>query len=180
MFKDLTGQRFGKLLVVSRDSANDKWGNAVWICQCDCGNVVLKVAGNLQTGHSKSCGCLTKFPPGLGAKRRVLSTYRQSAKARNIPFLLTDEEFLTLTQQNCFYCGAPPTRSVLAAHPTFNGTFIYNGIDRIDNSRRIGYTKENSVPCCLTCNKAKNAQSKEEFLAWVKQVYEHSVEQRGV
>ena len=35
--KDLTGQRFGKLVVLSR-AENDKTKHTRWLCQCDCGN----------------------------------------------------------------------------------------------------------------------------------------------
>ena len=47
-----------------------------------------------------------------------------------------------------------------------------NGIDRIDNN--IGYTNENSVPCCKTCNFAKNILSESQFYLWIKKIYEHN------
>ena len=37
---DLTGQRFGSLVVLERDLSNKK--NAKWLCQCDCGEIVSK------------------------------------------------------------------------------------------------------------------------------------------
>lgn len=53
----LIGQRFGRLVVTSR-RASDKWGQARWFVQCDCG-VTLEVAGShLKSGHTRSCGCL--------------------------------------------------------------------------------------------------------------------------
>ena len=55
---DLTGQRFGKLTVIER-TANTKYGEAQWICQCDCGHPYKVVVGkNLTKGVVKSCGCL--------------------------------------------------------------------------------------------------------------------------
>jgi len=53
---DLTGQRFGRLTVVSR-AENDKRGSAKWLCLCDCGNTCVVFSGNLMRGHTKSCGC---------------------------------------------------------------------------------------------------------------------------
>ena len=35
-FRDLTGQKFGKLTVISR-CENDKYGRAQWLCKCTCG-----------------------------------------------------------------------------------------------------------------------------------------------
>lgn len=56
-FVDLTGQRFGRLTVVSR-AENDKRGSARWLCMCDCGKTCIVLASNLMKGHTKSCGCL--------------------------------------------------------------------------------------------------------------------------
>ena len=54
---DLTGQRFGKLVVV-RDSGERRNRFAVWECQCDCGNTALIVGAYLKNGRTRSCGCL--------------------------------------------------------------------------------------------------------------------------
>ena len=61
-FKDLTGQRFGRLLVIEYSSKN-KWGNATWLCRCDCGNEKIICSNSLKRGLTKSCGCICKdFP----------------------------------------------------------------------------------------------------------------------
>lgn len=46
-----------------------------------------------------------------------------------------------------------------------------NGIDRVNSKE--GYTEENSVPCCSTCNKAKLDMSFEDFRAWLSRAYHH-------
>ncbi len=40
-FQDLTGQRFGKLTVLRKQSTT-KDGQAVWVCVCDCGSIKTK------------------------------------------------------------------------------------------------------------------------------------------
>lgn len=55
--KDLTGQRFGRLIVIKR-TANDKYGRAIWECSCDCGNKKTVSGASLISGKVKSCGCL--------------------------------------------------------------------------------------------------------------------------
>lgn len=53
---ELAGKRFGRLVVLCRATVPGS-RNAVWRCQCDCGNTTLGAAGNL--GKTKfSCGCL--------------------------------------------------------------------------------------------------------------------------
>lgn len=55
-FKDLTGQKFGKLTVLYRTEGD--WPNAHWTCQCDCGRVADGIDGwNLTHGVTRSCGC---------------------------------------------------------------------------------------------------------------------------
>lgn len=54
---DLTGQRFGRLVVLN-ECGTDKYGNYIWKCKCDCGNITTAASGNLRRGHTQSCGCL--------------------------------------------------------------------------------------------------------------------------
>lgn len=56
-FKDLTGQRFGKLIVLERVK-NDRFGHVNYKCQCDCGSITIVDATNLRNGTTNSCGCL--------------------------------------------------------------------------------------------------------------------------
>lgn len=55
--KDLRGKCFGKLHPIKRVE-NDSKGKTVWLCQCECGNVVSVRATSLNQGLTKSCGCL--------------------------------------------------------------------------------------------------------------------------
>ena len=63
-FKDLTGQRFGRLVALScerRPSGKDGRSRIHWLCECDCGNGTEVDSGNLNfANHTRSCGCLTK------------------------------------------------------------------------------------------------------------------------
>lgn len=54
---DLTGKRFGRLVVVGR-AGSSKNKSILWECICDCGNRVIKDGVNLRCGDTKSCGCL--------------------------------------------------------------------------------------------------------------------------
>ncbi len=54
---DISGRTFGRLKVIKH--AGKKGNATIWLCVCDCdGREVLVQAGNLQNGHTKSCGCL--------------------------------------------------------------------------------------------------------------------------
>ena len=53
---DLTGQRFGRLVVVAREGSTPK-RQATWRCACDCGAETVVLAKNLRCGNTRSCGC---------------------------------------------------------------------------------------------------------------------------
>lgn len=57
--KDITGQRFGKLVAISF-SHLDKFSAAYWKCKCDCGGEAIIRGSCLRTGKAKSCGCISK------------------------------------------------------------------------------------------------------------------------
>jgi len=57
--KNLVGKKFGRLTVIER-AENDKYKNACWLCQCECGNKKIIKGVNLVRGFTKSCGCLHK------------------------------------------------------------------------------------------------------------------------
>lgn len=54
---NLIGQRFGRLTVIA-DAGSDAKQQALWRCQCDCGNEKFSTTGALNYGEVKSCGCL--------------------------------------------------------------------------------------------------------------------------
>lgn len=56
--KDLTGQQFGRLTVISR--APNKGRYVCWNCSCSCGNTCIVRAHDLSNNKTQSCGCLYK------------------------------------------------------------------------------------------------------------------------
>lgn len=54
--KDITGQRFGRLTVISR--AENIGRTTRWNCLCDCGKMTTVYKSHLTSGSTKSCGCL--------------------------------------------------------------------------------------------------------------------------
>ena len=60
---DLTGNRFGRLVVIERVPAQSK--DARWKCLCDCGNYTEASSHNLKRGKVTSCGCYRKEKSSL-------------------------------------------------------------------------------------------------------------------
>lgn len=58
---DLTGRRYTCLEAI-RQVINEKdRHHAYWECKCDCENIVVVRKDSLESGHAKSCGCLSKY-----------------------------------------------------------------------------------------------------------------------
>lgn len=167
------GNRYGRLTVIGSIDAPRGRG-AWWLCKCDCGNQTRAQGASLRYGSTKSCGCVgieklrerVQLPTGEGARRHILRVTKRQAELRGYCFELSEEQTLALMQRPCAYCGAPPSN--LCDSDGINGAFSYNGIDRVDNA--IGYTTENTVPCCKHCNYAKRDRTVSEFAEWSRRV----------
>jgi 5-methylcytosine-specific restriction endonuclease McrA len=173
------GQKFHRLTTIS-------YNKGKWICKCDCGNYVTVPTIVLTNENTKSCGCLKtekssqnamkmietrrKFDPKTASARRVWKRYCYRDKQCDLKF----EEFLFLSQQNCFYCDILPTNtfnyfdadsSKSSVKAKMDGLFIYNGLDRINSN--LPHTINNVVPACYDCNRAKSDRLIDEFLLWI-------------
>lgn len=71
---DITGQRFGRLTALSRQTRRKRDGAAfsAWLCSCDCGKQLEVPLSCLRTSNTTSCGCL-RYPEGViyGKARHV-------------------------------------------------------------------------------------------------------------
>lgn len=81
--------------------------------------------------------------------------YKASAKKRSLGFALTQKLFFNLLQKDCHYCGVKNA----------------NGIDRYRNT--VGYSVQNSVPCCTACNMMKKTLDPQDFIAHAIRIAEH-------
>jgi 5-methylcytosine-specific restriction endonuclease McrA len=176
--RDLTGLRFGRLLVVKKaglERRTDGRNRTTWQCVCDCGNEVVANNSVLVAGSKKSCGCLSlevsidkclrqsernRKAPEHTALGLVYRSYRASAGQRGYVFEITREDFKALASLPCHYCGVPPSN----IKSTAAGDYVYQGLDRVDNNR--GYVLDNLVPCCTKCNLSKGTRTLERFLEY--------------
>lgn len=98
--------------------------------------------------HREKEGYAEKHKSYRETPKAILYTYSIAAKRKGIAFELTLEDVLILFwEKPCHYCGEPLRTA---------------GIDRIDN--KLGYTIENTVPCCKVCNMMKNKHNLKDFL----------------
>lgn len=159
--------------------------NKTHIGKCRCGNEIRFWKFSVMQ-NQKSCGCGLDNVGFTKEQRRTfnsrLNSYKNGAKNRNLDWELSYEDFFNLTQANCTFCGLKPKKinyfanapSLKKESPNRNWdkyTINFNGVDRLDNSK--GYTLENSVSCCIYCNRAKSDLSLDEFKERIKKIYNY-------
>jgi hypothetical protein len=80
---------------------------------------------------------------------KQFSAYIKDAEYRELPFELTEQQWVWLTRSACYLCGYQSQKGI--------------GIDRVDNTIRA-YTLDNCRPCCGSCNDMKGEFTLQEFL----------------
>jgi hypothetical protein len=179
------GDRFGKLVAVGFSHTTKKGGGVYWKFKCDCGNESTSRWFQVKNKKLDHCGCLTFKRVVAGHKTHenriisavadLLQNYKKNANYRDLEFSLTRDQFHWLTQQECFFCGVLPENKRKSRPRLYVGeqeTFVHNGIDRWHSY--LGYTVQNCVPCCKTCNYAKRSMSGEDFIKWIVRIANHA------
>ena len=92
--ENLMGQKFGTLTVLEKSKNKSKDNRTLWICQCDCGNIIEVLAKELKSGKRKNCGCLTKND--LTGKRFGTLTVLEKSENKS-----KDGQFLWICQCDC-------------------------------------------------------------------------------
>jgi len=189
---DLVGNKFGRLLVQSKNNIKGNRRQVRWDCICDCGNNHTVTGESLRSGKSKSCGCLGKEARYVKNKnndreKAMLQLVYSSLKKRhklkwNNSNVIDFEKFKELSLSNCFYCGCEPSNTQPdIRYENRKGekekiiitdyVLKYNGIDRKNSSK--GYEIENVLPSCRKCNVAKLDANIDDFKNHIIKIYNH-------
>ena len=169
IFTDLIGQKFGKLIVIKQLKSKKFISGAKsnWLCKCECDNEIEVVAGQLQSGHTKSCGCLKHETSHnyLGCYEDISYSYfskiENSARKRGFEFNITIEDIwnqFVIQNKKCNLSGLDLCFQKIYKKPYAQTA----SIDRIDNSK--GYIKDNIQILHKQINLTKHVLSQEEFI----------------
>ena len=146
---------------------------------CDCGSSysikltnTLKNNGNFMCRQCYAIRDSANFDKHWGYKSAYQRIKKDAASADRV-FEIKVDDFRYLCQQNCYYCDSTPSNLI-----TYRGKnsftfryFMYSGLDRLNND--IGYTRQNVVPCCIICNRAKNSMPFKDFIDWLNRLTDY-------
>ena len=85
---------------------------------------------------------------------RTIAQTKNHCKNRGRDYELDDAEAIEMLMSDCTYCGGKG-----------------GGIDRVDSS--LGYTADNTVPCCYTCNAMKLDTPLDQWMLQMKRILEN-------
>lgn len=135
---DLTGKKFGKLVVIRKTEKRDQSGCIMWECRCDCGSTKNVSTNCLNKGTVKSCGCEQNRLEDLTGMRfgrlTVISLDRYDPKNHS-------------TRWNCL-CDCGTEKSVFASCLKSGGTTscgCYSSEQKSKRSRTHGFGNENRL-----------------------------------
>jgi hypothetical protein len=136
---DLTGNRYGRLLVLRPADGNDK---SKWVCVCDCGAEVTTRSTSLYSGATKSCGCIRI--ENLSGSNSIFweggTTYSATRELRRKSDQSTWSKYIRKRDGACCNCGCVDN---LHAHHIEN--FNDHPEKRLD--------KDNGLALCVDCHK---------------------------
>lgn len=156
---DLTGRRFGRLVVASEYSRPSA-GVKLYRCSCDCGGERVARHGDLQIGRVISCGCAEKGPkdaplmPASALETSAAARAARRARKRKAGGKFTADQVRDLLAKQlgcCANCGVKLTNNNMARD--HRQALANGGTNDIMNIELL----------CRPCNQRKSAKDE---IAW--------------
>lgn len=161
--KDITGERFGKLVAVGYAETHvvgKKTVQTIWECKCDCGNTCYVSQGNLNRGVTKSCGCIRSKSDGDASrikKTRLYAIWSGIRSRTGVKRGANEHTKRIYSNRGISMCDEWRN-----SYKAFKEWSVNNGyednleIDRIDTN--LGYTPDNCrwVTSCDNSNNRRN------------------------
>lgn len=186
---DFTGERVGdwEILGLAEVVRKSKTGRCVrWNAICHkCGETKTVSTDSLRAGSKNCFDCrpLGYEDPQEATYKKLYRKVQRKNKSIGAVSPISYEYFKQLTTGACHYSGHTPSNLYGSKNKEMNADrnaasfIIYNGIDRVDNTK--GYEYGNVVACCATCNRFKRDMTVEGFINHCRSIVAHT-DERGM
>lgn len=176
-FKDLTNKKFGLLTVKKLSGKKTKTRGAIWVCECECGNIKEVATNGLTSENYVCCGHDKHF-----TSQRVgdiplshLNAVRQNAIKRNLKYDVSPLYLWDLFLQQNRKCALTDVEIEFTkgknAVKTRKETSA--SLDRIDSSK--GYVEGNVQWLHKIVNRMKSNYSESDFFEWCRRIFLGSI-----
>jgi len=163
---DLTGKRFGKLIVVKPTDKRTSNGGVVWLTKCDCGELHHVSKEHLENGATSSCGCLRRevmcsMIGSLHHKWNPALTNEERTLMRRFPeYLKWRKSVYKRDNYSCQKCGK------------VGGRINAHHIEGYADNKELRTELSNGITLCEDCHKDfhrtyGNHSTREQFEEWL-------------
>lgn len=171
--KSIVGNRYGRLLVLKMsEKTSGVRKKIMYVCQCDCGNIVDILSESLKNGTTMSCGCLYKETRGMNKKCNSynLTDYEYGVGYcdNGTSFIFDKEDYDKIKSYSWWYDGRYVVAhshkndhfntSVIRMHRVVLDLNIYDDYE-VDHINLIRY--DNRKKNLRQCNHTENSRNKE-------------------
>lgn len=169
-YKDITGQRFGKLTALSR-IPNTK-GRTKWLCKCECGNFKEVILSHLLNGHTKSCGCLYKGGNNTTHEKRNTKLYRVWANMKQRCYNKNNPNYKDYGQRGIAVCD-----EWLTNFQAFYNWAMINGYDDTLTIDRINVNGNYTPDNCSWVDRKQQANNRRSNIVIKFDKYNYNISQ---
>jgi hypothetical protein len=182
-YKDLLGQKIGRLTVIEKTDKRTQSRGIIWKCQCECGNI-CEISGDRLTRkdnrNTKSCGCLQReAAKELGKQKGKNLLGQRFGKLVPIKLLEEKNERIYLCQCDCGNLYKVKSKNLLRGHVNSCGCGIKSKgellISQILDKYNISYIEQYHTKDC--CFKDSNYQAYFDFFVDNHYIIEYDGEQ---
>jgi len=141
---DVSGRRFGSLVVKEKIDNLDGRTDSKWLCICDCGSETQVVRSSLVSGATRSCGCFKKTSlfKGVGdLSKSYWNRIVKGADKRNLQLNITMEDAWNQYEKQERKCALTGLPIQIVTDYTHKHDEHTASLDRIDN--KVGYLIDN-------------------------------------
>lgn len=180
---DLTGQRFGELVVIG-DRHVEKNGNkytSFWKCRCDCGTVKYIRTTHLRSGRVKSCGnhakdytgqrigrllVLERAENGRDGSGRSFKRWKCLCDCGNITYVSQSNLGVHTTSCGCYLKEVAGKQTLKHGYRKTRLYRIYNGMKQRCNNPNIQEYKNYGGRGIKVCDAWNRPDGLKEFAEW--------------
>lgn len=164
----MIGKIYGNLKILNLSDNNDetKLTELLWICECNCGNIIERKTSSLIKGWKLHCGHVSEERKNRlnSPVWRMYKEARSRAKKNNLKFDIELSDIIIPK-----YCEVLGIKLICGLNKACSNS---PSLDRIDNTK--GYIKENIKVISLKANRMKNNASIEEVEAILRYMKENT------